>query len=136
MKTFAQFITEKFYQGLDGPFGYAEIWVNPSAKELSAAMSGHEGVELGAVLTPENLYVWDRENATHDHVIARLKEPKSRMLPLYLFPKLRTKTIKVAVASFTMNQLGRYHYNTDTIIQHVANHPKLQSYQVIAGGDY
>lgn len=65
--------SESFYHGFENHIGYSEKWVevfrNPSTKELQEIGKSN----VGMLLTPQDVFLWDRNLAYHYTVMRELR---------------------------------------------------------------
>lgn len=106
MLTFSQFLTEVFLTGVDGRFGYSEIYVNPTSSELRE-LAHEDGGQVGGILTAKNFYAFDRNGAEHIDAAHSIPKLPSDWIPLYLYYayNARPRQISLTVAAFS--SLGR-----------------------------
>lgn len=129
MKTFIQFLAEKFFRGTKGRYDYTEIFVNPTATELIELSHGDTDTQIGAWVVGRNLYVWDREQGEHSDVRSTIKADSSS-LPLYLYYAKNANVIGVDVSAFSMHSMDQFNINTDEIVNHCQKHPAFKNFKV------
>jgi hypothetical protein len=118
MLRFIQFLQEKFLKGLEGFGGYAEIYEDPTANELTELTQARPKAQVGGIIAGKKLYVWDRDMAMHNEV--RYKIPQDpEFLPLYLYYDWRNSVVKVELSLFTLAGAGRRGYNTPNGIKEI-----------------
>lgn len=145
MPTFVQFLQEKFYDGepLRGS-EYLELFVDPTTSELRELAHQHEG-EVGAILSYNHLYVFDREHAMHSdalHLLNKTETPPNQSgpharIPFYIYPSWTAPgEIAVLKAWFTV---GKEYYGTvrqdqmtdEKFLARVKAHPAMQHFTAI-----
>lgn len=62
-------LAEKFWDGIKTNFGYAEVFQNPTGRELRSIYP----TNVGILVTQKAAFFWDREVALHARVISELK---------------------------------------------------------------
>jgi hypothetical protein len=101
MISFKEFLAEQFFKGTGTPFGYAEIYRDPTADEILSMTNGSSFKQLGGILTNGTLYVWDRDVAQHMEV--RFQVPVgAQWIPLYMYYDQKTRTMTVELAEWSM----------------------------------
>jgi hypothetical protein len=102
MKTYQQFINEKFLKGVEGSHDYTEIFMNPNSDDIQHI--GHESI--GAIMTDKDLYVWERRNCTHNAAAAAIGlRLGSRWLPLIIYQGVGA--VYVSLSAFSVGHLGK-----------------------------
>jgi hypothetical protein len=131
MLTFRDFLTEKFLKGADTMQGYVELWINPTRSEL-AALAHHSSSQIGAYLTPRNLYVWDRDIAEHQTVYWCLPEEDKPTAPLYLYYNPQSHAVKVTIASWSLGNSRTF--IDDDVVGHCKTHPAFRIFTNVTLG--
>lgn len=75
MKSFKQFITEKFYDGVNLGKHYVEIFLNPSKDEYKQVKSNNDSIR-GFFLPNGDMLIFNSFNAIHSQVYSRIHIPK------------------------------------------------------------
>lgn len=156
MLTFTQFrriLSEKFLAGFDANFGYAEIYKNPNSNEWTQV--GHKqdppwdlesyGAKCyyaGGILTPKDLFVFDRQHAEH-FATAREIPKLGPWFPLYCyyFPGPDVLALSPSSFSFTGKDKDAYYKsraeNPDLALlkRKVKGHPQLKKFTKVVDID-
>jgi len=78
-------LSESFFKSFEIDYGrgihYVEVFKNPTSRELKECKPHYE---IGAILTDNDIFVWNREKAYHRHVMTQLGLKND--LPLMLYP--------------------------------------------------
>ena len=131
--TFGQFLREKLFRGVAGSWnGYYELYVNPTRDECSELMNLSPTDGIGAILSGNDVYAWNRGRAAHQEV-KHLIPNDPNFLPLYLW--YSPNKLRVELSIWTMNQEKRKGYNTDegiaAITERITTNPNLKQLGVI-----
>lgn len=146
MKSFTEFITEKFFTGWEGHgyMGYTEAWIDPTTDEIRAA-AGNRPMQVNSYatapdkvayycrgwITDKHLFVWSADSDDHMSVENAIKEyaqenklsisfTNALAVELYYFAKVNTLGIHVA-------QWSNPRRLTDTqAAKSAAQHPAIQ----------
>jgi hypothetical protein len=140
MLTFHQFLIEKFLRGGKGNYGYTEIYVNPTRSELREV--GHHWIsadnvyDLGGLIMPKKLYVWDREICTHDTMLTLLDRlVDDTVVPIYLTYFPETKTAKIALAMWSASDSIAHKFGAagsrTGLINYAKKHPAFRIFDKV-----
>lgn len=124
--TFAQFLTEKFFDGCDTSQGYTELWVNPTRDEIRSLMK-HNEHEVAGYVTTKNLYVWDREIAEHGVMRWFIPENETKVAPIYLFYNPTTRDVKVSISYWSGIQL-----RPEKLMEVLHSHPAFKIFHSVS----
>lgn len=140
--TFRQFVREKFYDSSQ-LYGdkYLELFIDPTTSELRELSHRHEG-EVGAILSYNHLYVFDRDLGMHTSALRILNQTetaphamgKNARIPFYIYPSwVRSGEIQVLPAFFSMGQdqygtVTAKQMDDATFLRTVKAHPAMRSF--------
>lgn len=156
VKTFMEFVTESLATSFQTSEGYCEVFRNPSMKELVIAseaasdegdgrvrmVTGYSAPAMGGfvtvagAMTPEKLYVWNRDISMHMPAIRAIakdeKVPMTSLIPVYLDFKKTGAQVAVRYAAYSGQSL--YHKLTDNkVVAMAKKHPAFKSFTLVAG---
>ena len=107
MLTFTQFLAEKFFDSFESPWGYTEIFLNPSMGEFGSIAKdfASDYDQIGVIISKGKTYAWNRQNATHEQVRRQLGISDPQWLPLYIYyrPSQPSK-MRVQVSDFSSGE--------------------------------
>jgi hypothetical protein len=148
MRSFKEFLTEKFFDGYEGHgyMGYTEVWINPTSNEVAEA-AGKRQIKVDANfsgapgttayycrgwVTDKQLFIWSASSDDHMNVEQAVQKSAREQkisvnfsnalaVELWYFPSNRTVGLHMAA----WNNPGRL---TDTqAVEKVKNHPAIKS---------
>jgi maltose-binding protein MalE len=151
MISFLQYITEKFLKGMSGSDGYSDIYLNPTANELtqlgrSRVVSGGPWGDThlmpfgskyyyaGGILNKDGLYAFDRDKTVHDEVKYEIPNLGTHWVPLYLHYFAGTNVLALDVSGFSITGPAAHIYNRVAddpaweMIKRISKHPAFRSY--------
>jgi len=86
------YFQEKFAKGFQGKWGYVELFVNPTQREVQNGSDCFRGL----IDSKGDLYIWGYNEAGHDDVMEELKSD-FKDIPIYVYPK--TNKVEVSLWS-------------------------------------
>jgi len=139
----------RFIDGSFGDAGYAEIFINPSGREIRSSSSpqgkaspnyvpkfeklgGVPFYSSAAILTPEDWYLWNREYATHQKIKAQLADllrGVTSVIPVYAYYLAKSNTLVISIAKFSLGMGERY--TVPAIKRVVKSNRHLRQFHVI-----
>jgi hypothetical protein len=120
-----KYVTESFFHGFENSMGYSgkkwvEIFKNPTQRELQTIGN----YNIGMILTTNDVFVWDRNNAYHKHILKELKNTNG--IPI-LFDYEGKKAFCLITDASTITP---YHHNPKTK-QTILNNPWMKKFNDI-----
>jgi hypothetical protein len=133
MLTFKQFlIREKFFCGVDGQFGYGEVYKNPTKYEVMQCARG--GDQIGAFATNKDLFIWSRDEAEHAAVKPKVIRSNEDFIPLYLYYNKATNGVEASIATFSWFASGKDRWSDEDereMIEGLEKHPAFKIFSSI-----
>ena len=125
MKHFLQFLQERFYKGVNGRFGYVEIFKNPTLDEIESIVKHRPRWELGGIAAKTDLYVWDRVDCDHTDAKRAIGTVGVGWIPLYLYYDSRYRSVEVVLAKYTAERLD-LSLDDDQTVALMRTHPAFK----------
>lgn len=144
---------ESFAFGVSTKYGYAEVWKNPTRREImdgvqtqtkvgggrASAQYGERFRYFAGIITPTDWYAWDRDRATHSDVREELdmKFSDTKPMPVYCGYYHETNTLLLEMARWSAGPVMN-NRNVDrnlVITQIIESNPNLKALNATTNPD-
>lgn len=152
MKTYSEFLTEKFLKGYKGRFDYTDVYINPARSELlyvghqvpaplGTEAYGRPCLHMGGILTKTKLIVFNRESAEHQGIVSDIRTTQMlgmpdlgrEWIPVYLHYFPPTQTVDISFASYSAHHLRGNEPSTEELVSMARSHPAFKIFKKIVG---